>query len=163
MSSYAAAIELCKGEGIDTTHSISLANAPTANVLFLNAGLDLKSTDLNLITWTEDNTMFAGIVTSSTTELNGGAPTINMLASGSTNLNPGASSSDDGLIKEAIDAMLRNLQERIGQFAGALRIMPNQRMTAFLPKHYTGAIEGTGQWANEVSYEMFLVVHFSIN
>lgn len=85
-----------------------------------------------------------------------------MLASGLANLRPGADPSDDSLIKEAIDAMLRDLQERMGQFAAALRIMPKQQMTAFLPKHYTGAIEGTGVWVNvEVSYDTVLVVQYT--
>jgi len=84
-----------------------------------------------------------------------------MLALSSASLNPGTNHSDDSVIKEAIDAMLAELQDRVGKFAPALATMPNQRMTAFLPKHYSEAISGRKVVFDEVSHSVILPVRIT--
>jgi len=108
-----------------------------ANVVFLHAGSDLRAADLSFITWKEKDSLHAAITTSFTAKAFDHVPTISMLALGSTYLGSGASTIDDNMIKNAVDAMLHDLQVRVGQLTPALRSMPNRRMTAYQPIHYS--------------------------
>jgi len=138
MSNLSALIELCKGKSIaplSTLHQLT----DSANVFFLNPGKSFEASDLTLITWRETDALYAGLITRRSRtiqDLVGFGPIIHLYALGSTNLNPHTICSHEDIIKDAVDDMLRSLQRRVGQFAPALRDMPNQRMVVHHPYLY---------------------------
>ena len=122
--------ELCKGTQKDSIIIGHNYLHSAANVLLLHAGLDLKTSDLKLITWTKDAGISVALITCRFVSDGIERADMRMLAQGHCD-DIGQGSAQ--VIYEAIAAMLLETQDRVADFATLLEECEDNHMNVHIP------------------------------
>jgi len=99
----------------------------------LYAGLELKASDLNLITWSRGRTFSVALINSSLTSSGLQRVSLRMFAQGDYVVQQDSELDCAGVVEKAIGEMLTGLQECVAEFATILEECDDVHMHVHIP------------------------------